>query len=353
MFTLATVMLPTSSRSPSPKLRGKRNLSPKKFITGGNTKYSHEPIYSSCARSMMGSPDPDKGYYNYEDDNDSNNENFKEEYVYKFKESKLNIASPKKQNNYVKIQRKLVTNLLGSISPRLAKKMNSTNTSDPIWPSSMGTYTRGISMEGIQQMTAPSEPTLSALRVEAYLQEQKELKAALRQLINDASGRHQSTGTTDSSESDDDSDDDFYNDAPVSPTRKRYNKKLKNQLEDKNCGEYNDERNKDNSIILENLISLDSDSNRSTPSFRSCHSPKTDILIRIEESTPSPTQNIHPDEFMDESLENIFGSLSINDVPTLSIEQLSKASINDVRNVHVTSDFIVLETSQIDDTFFV
>ena len=328
------MMLSTSdidkSRNPSPRIIGRRFMSPKKKRSE-NKQQSQQPIYAKSLQTMGG------GFEDLrpDDSEDSESEDDRldkmiREQTYKFNSDRADYMN-NSSNRYVKIPRKLLTNMMENVSPRLAKKLDKANTHSklPIWPVSMNTYSRGVSIEK-SEMRIPTEPSLSALRVQAHLHEQKELRLALRELLNDVVVKPDNYLSD--SDSENDSDDEFYKDSPVNT--KKINKKFKK------VSSIETDVSSDSDIMNFDGVSMDSQNSN----------PDCDILIKIEEPSPEPMQ---PNDFFEEDLNTAFGTLSLSSVPTLNPEKLSHASINDVRNVHVTSNYIVLETTVSDDLIFV
>lgn len=245
-----------------------------------------------------------------------------------------------KQNcRFVKVPRKALTSVVGHLSPRLSKKLAKAVQTEktpedpkpPMWPNVMNTYGRGVSSSPVQTILMPPEPSLTAMKAQAILDERRDIRIALQMLAYKSSLQRQVEA----------------NQSKLSYEREERDENSSSD-EEENVGNQSEKKNTElkpagNATKDGALITIDSPSPDAFPINPAISVHSTDGRVETPETSGD-------EGFQDESL---FDALDLDSVPTLSPEELTLAKVAEVRNVHLMCDFIVLETGPPTDSVYV
>lgn len=234
---------------------------------------------------------------------------------------------------YFKVPKKALSAAMGHLSPRLQKKLQKVQEppsppQHPMWPTVMATYGRGVTSSPVQAIMTPPEPSLTAMKAQAILDERRDVRAALQMLAYKAELQRQVESLTAAA--------------------------LEHcHLDDHDDHDHDDHHDSD---------SYDSDDDsRSEPvgtDEADCED-KPGPLAAHELFPINPAISVQcpdgrtgtPDEGFQE--ESLLDALDLDTVPTLTPEELLAVSVNEVRNVHLVSDYLVLETAPSRESVFV
>lgn len=249
------------------------------------------------------------------------------------------LGASKFGSRYVKIPRKALKSVIGHLSPRLSKKLMQLEKKQPVvhqpmWPNVMTTYARGISTSPVQTLIMDAEPSLTAMKARAILDDRRNVRTALDLLAAQGQLRAQlprggDTSSLSSSCSSDQEDSDSSCDSPAR-FQVPASKKAK----------------------CENLIKLESEDR----AFPDTGAFPINPSISVACCPHGDDQSVASDTSSEEDLfqeESIFEALDLDSLPTIAPEELLRNSINEVKNIHVTCDYIVLETAPSSESVFV
>lgn len=269
-------------------------------------------------------------------------------------------GSAKPSRHYFKIPKRALTTAMGHMSPKLVKKLQKEESQPthqyPMWPTVMATYGRGVSPSPVQNIMTPLEPSLTAMKAQAILDERRDVRAALQMLAYKAELQRQVESLTaaameqlnlgdvihndESFESDDSHEsEDYHDEAPYScdfQDGAADNNQARNEADD-NCQAQGDTDNSGPPASVAEKTS------------RELHE-MFPINPAINVLCPDGRTDTPDEGFQEESL---LSALDLDAVPTLTPEQLMTVPIHDVRNVHVMSDYVVLETAPPRESVFV
>lgn len=253
------------------------------------------------------------------------------------------LGASKSGCRYVKVPRKALKSVIGHLSPRLSKKLMQIEKKErepvvhqPMWPNVMTTYARGISTSPVQTLVMNAEPSLTAMKARALLDDRRNVRTALELLASQGHLQLQlplggDTSSLSSSCSSDQEDSDGFCD---SPTRAKTGDKVPPSKKPR----------------CEKLIQLDSEDHIAYPdtsAFPINPSMSVPGLYKGEDQCSTSSEE---ELFQDEP---IFEALDLESLPTIAPEELLKNTIAEVRNIHVTCDYIVLETAPSSESVFV
>lgn len=226
-------------------------------------------------------------------------------------------------HRYFKVPKKALTAAIGHVSPRLQKKLRKVEEppappQHPMWPTVMATYGRGVSPSPVQAIMMPPEPSLTAMKVQAILDERRDVRAALQMLAYKAELQRQVDSLT------------------AAATEHCH-------LDDDVDGSFDSDDSQDEPVDNEEAACED----------------KPSPLPPHEMFPINPTISVQysnggtrtPDEGFQE--ESLLEALDLDEVPTITPEELLAVSVNEVRNVHLVSDYVVLETAPPRESVFV
>lgn len=265
-------------------------------------------------------------------------------------------GSAKPPQRYFKIPKRAFTAAMGhmspklGMSPKLSKKFQkgeeaSPTPQHPMWPTVMATYGRGVSPSPVQSIMTPLEPSLTAMKAQAILDERRDVRAALQMLAYKAELQRQVESLTAAamvqlSLGDVSHDDDSFESDDSHESQDSHDEAADNKQEQDEAADISQAQDE----------AADSGPPTSTP----------EVSRGLHEMFPiNPAINVRcpdgrtdtPDEGFQE--ETLLSALDLDAVPTLTPEQLMAVPINDVRNVHVVSDYVVLETAPPRESVFV
>lgn len=248
------------------------------------------------------------------------------------------LGASKYGSRYVKIPRKALKSVIGHLSPRLSKKLMQLEKKEavvhqPMWPNVMTTYARGISTSPVQTLIMNAELSLTAMKARALLDERRNVRTALELLAAQGQFRAQlpsggDTSSLSSSCSSDQEDSDSFCDSPA---------RSKIPAKKPKC---------------EDLIRLESE-DRAYPDTGAF---PINPSISVACCPNGDNQSVASDTSSEEDLfqeESIFDALDLDSLPTIAPEELLNNSIAEVKNIHVTCDYIVLETAPSSESVFV
>lgn len=248
-------------------------------------------------------------------------------------------GSAKASRRYFKIPKRALATAMDHMSPRIRKKLQKEEEAPaapqyPMWPTVMATYGRGVSPSPVQAIMAPMEPSLTAMKAQAILDERRDIRAALQMLAYKAELQLQVETLTATA------------------------------MEQLNLGDSNDDESFDSDDSdesqdesPENSDSLDEavDNGQTQGEASDNEAPRAlHEMFPINPSISVRCPNGHtdtPDEGFQE--ESLLSALDLDEVPTLTPEQLLAVPVHEVRNVHVMSEYVVLETAPPRESVFV
>ena len=225
---------------------------------------------------------------------------------------------------YFKVPKRVLTSAMGHLSPRLQKKLQKAEeppaaSQHPMWPIVMATYGRGVSPSPVQNIMTPLEPSLTAMKAQAILDERRDVRAVLQMLAYKADLQRQVETLTTAA------------------------------LQHCHLDQHDDEDSFDSE-----------DENQNDPDDDEEASEDEDNVVAPHETFPiNPAISVRcpegrtgtPDEgFREESL---LDALDLDSVPTLTPEGLLAVSVTEVRNVHLVQGYVVLETAPSQESVFV
>lgn len=241
---------------------------------------------------------------------------------------------------FVKVPRRAFTSVVGHLSPRLSKKLAKAVQTEkipedpkpPMWPNVMNTYGRGVSPSPVQTILMPPEPSLTAMKAQAILDERRDIRIALQMLAYKSSLQRQ---------------------VEANQSKSSYER---------------EEETEENSSSDEEENVEDQPEKKHTELTPTCNTTKDGTLLTIDSPSPdsfpiNPEISLHstdgrvetPETSGDEGFqdESLLDALDLDSVPTLSPEELTIAKVAEVRNVHLMCDYIVLETGPPTDCVYV
>lgn len=239
----------------------------------------------------------------------------------------LETQSDRTTHRYFKVPKRVLSTAMGHLSPRLQKKLQKMEEvpptpQHPMWPTVMATYGRGVTASPVQAIMTPPEPSLTAMKAQAILDERRDVRAALQMLAYKAELQQQVENLT------------------AAALEQCH-------LDDEDDDDEDDEENE----------SFDSENTDDEPAV---HEAAGGEPLGTHEMFPiNPAISVRyadgrigtPDEGFQE--ESLLDALDLDSVPTLTPEELQAVSVNEVCNVHMVRDFIVLETAPPRDSVFV
>ncbi|KAK6996577.1 hypothetical protein SK128_014337, partial [Halocaridina rubra] len=239
----------------------------------------------------------------------------------------------KSNRGFVKIPRKAFRSVIHHLSPRLSKKIlneekkyENIAPQNPMWPNVMTTYARGVSTTPVQSLQTPVMPSLTAMKAQAILDEKKQIRNALNMLKEEAHKKQMTRNDSSCLSSSFDSDHhDFIDQVNYIDIQ---HKKSSNEHAE---SIYNYDLQESEAISASDVFPVNPQ-------------------IQINEGTISNTEESIDGSFYDEPL---FDALELELVPTLTPEELANRGITEVRNVHLSREYIILETGPPTDSIFV
>lgn len=259
----------------------------------------------------------------------------------------------KASRHYFKIPKRALTAAVGHMSPGLRKKFQKAEEAPaapqyPMWPTVMATYGRGVSPSPVQNIMTPMEPSLTAMKAQAILDERRDVRAALQMLAYKVELQRQVESIT-------------------AAAMEQIN--LDDIQQDGDSFESDDSHESQDSRVSQD-DSDDSHNETSDDSQEQSEADDSEMPASMAEKVPRPLHETFPinpailvrcpngrtdtpDEgFQEESLLSAL-DLDLDEVPTLTPEELLAVHVHDVRNVHVVSDYVVLETAPPRESVFV
>ncbi|KAK4323825.1 hypothetical protein Pmani_005465 [Petrolisthes manimaculis] len=237
---------------------------------------------------------------------------------------------------FVKVPRKAFTSVIGHLSPSLSKKVTRAVQTEnipedpkpPMWPNVMNTYGRGVSSSPVQAILMPPEPSLTAMKAQAILDERRDIRIALQMLAYKSMLQQQIEAN---------------------------HSKLCEREEERDEHSSSDEDVEDQSKKKYMYPTPEKERKYGAPLTINAPSPDTfpinpAININLTNGHLETPETSGDEGFQDESL---FDAFDLDSVPTLTPEELTSAKVAEVRNVHLVCDFIVLETGPPTDSVYV
>lgn len=275
-------------------------------------------------------------------------------------------GSAKPSHHYFKIPKRAFTTAMGhmspklGMSPKLSKKLHRGEESSqtpqyPMWPTVMATYGRGVSPSPVQVIMTPLEPSLTAMKAQAILDERRDIRAALQMLAYKAELQRQVESLTAAAMEElnlgvGSHDDDSFESDDSHESRDSHDEAADNNHEQDESADDNQTQAEAADYGQAQDEAGDSGPPTSTPEVPRALHEMFPINPAINVRCPDGRTDTPDEGFQEETL---LSALDLEAVPTLTPEELMAVPINDVRNVHVVSDYVVLETAPPRESVFV